>query len=101
VKAGQVSMQAEGGRSNEQVEAEFAARGKAVILGERLKAAALRLNPGLPEDVIDPRRAMNLVAANREFDSLLRDGITDLRSCQPRQEVGGIDTRPRWRSANG
>jgi hypothetical protein len=94
VKAGQVSMQAEGGRSNEQVEAEFAARGKAVILGERLKAAALRLNPGLPEDVIDPRRAMNLVAANREFDSLLR-------SCQPRQEVSGIDTRPRWRSANG
>jgi type I restriction enzyme, R subunit len=54
-----------------------------VILHERLKAAALRLNPGLPEDVIDealarltePRRAMSLVAANREFDGLLRDGI--------------------------
>ena len=54
-----------------------------VILHERLKAAALRLNPGLPEGVIDealarltePRRAMSLVAANREFDGLLRDGI--------------------------
>lgn len=54
-----------------------------VIFHDRLKAAALRLNPGLPEDVIDealarltdPRRAMNLVAANREFDSLLRNGI--------------------------
>lgn len=53
------------------------------IFHERLKAAALRLNPGIPEAAIDealalltdPRRAMHPVAANREFDALLRDGI--------------------------
>src|SRR6266568_4497235 len=54
-----------------------------VILHDRLKTAALRLNPGIPEAAIDealarltePRRAMSPVAGNREFDGLLRDGI--------------------------
>jgi type I restriction enzyme, R subunit len=54
-----------------------------VIFGDRLREAALRLNPGIPETAIDQalaqltdkRRAMSLIAANREIDSLLRDGI--------------------------
>lgn len=54
-----------------------------VILADRLKAAAVRLNPQLPESVIDEalarfcdrRSAMTLIAANRELDGLIRDGI--------------------------
>jgi len=54
-----------------------------VILAERLKDAALRLNPGIPEVAIDEalarltdkRHAMSPIAANREIDSLIRDGI--------------------------
>lgn len=54
-----------------------------VILKDRLMAAALRLNPGIPEPVVegalarlcDPRRAMSLIEANREVDALIRDGI--------------------------
>lgn len=54
-----------------------------VLLPVRLKAAALKLNPHIPELVVDSalarladrRQAMSLVAANREVDGLLRDGI--------------------------
>lgn len=54
-----------------------------VLLPARLKAAALRLNPHIPEPVViaaltrlaDRRQAMSLAAANREVDGLLRDGI--------------------------
>jgi len=54
-----------------------------VILADRLKRAALRLNPQLPESAIeealahfcDRRPAMTLIAANRELDGLIRDGI--------------------------
>lgn len=54
-----------------------------VIFGERLKEAALRLNKGIPESAIDDalailtdkRHAMSAIAANREIDCLLRDGI--------------------------
>jgi len=54
-----------------------------VILRDRLKAAALRLNPGLPEAAIDQalailtdyRHAISRIAANREVDGLIRDGI--------------------------
>lgn len=54
-----------------------------VLLPQRLKAAALRLNPQIPEATVDEalarltdrRQAMSLVAANREVDGLLRDGI--------------------------
>ena len=54
-----------------------------VLLPHRLKAAALRLNPQIPEATVDEalarladrRQAMSLVAANREVDGLLRDGI--------------------------
>ncbi len=54
-----------------------------VILRPRLREAALRLNPQLPEAVLDDaldtlcdrRVAMSAVAANREVYALLRDGI--------------------------
>lgn len=54
-----------------------------VLLPARLKAAALKLNPDIPEATIDTalarladrRQAMSLVAANREVDALLRNGI--------------------------
>ena len=54
-----------------------------VILSDRLKAAAIRLNPGLPEAAIDKalailtnkRYAMSAISANREVDGLIRDGI--------------------------
>src|SRR5690349_11705818 len=54
-----------------------------VTLVDRVKEAALRLNPGIPVNVIEDalekllerRRAMSLVAANKEVYDLLRDGI--------------------------
>lgn len=54
-----------------------------VILGDRLHAAARRLNPQIPDAELEQalaqfaerRQAMTLVAANRELDALLRDGI--------------------------
>jgi type I restriction enzyme R subunit len=54
-----------------------------VILLDRAKQAAIRLNPYIPENAIDDalerlvdrRQAMSFVAANQEVYSLLRDGI--------------------------
>jgi len=54
-----------------------------VIFGDRLRAAAIRLNPGIPETAVDQalerltdkRPAMSPIAANREIDGLIRDGI--------------------------
>ena len=54
-----------------------------VIFQDRLKAAAIALNPGIPESAIDDalkqlcdkRRAMSDIAANREVDALIRDGV--------------------------
>jgi type I restriction enzyme R subunit len=54
-----------------------------VIFYDRLKAAAIELNPDIPESAIedalrsvcDRRQAMSLIAANRELDSLIRDGV--------------------------
>jgi len=54
-----------------------------VILADRLRAALERLNPQVPAEVLDqalaelllPRTAMTLVAANRQMDALLRDGV--------------------------
>src|SRR5262245_52521008 len=54
-----------------------------VILLDRVKEAAIRLNPKIPVTAIDDalekllgrRHAMSLVAANREIYNLLRDGI--------------------------
>jgi type I restriction enzyme, R subunit len=54
-----------------------------VLLPARLKGAVLKLNPHIPESAVDGalarladrRQAMSLIAANREVDALLRDGI--------------------------
>lgn len=54
-----------------------------VVFHDRLKAAALRLNSDLPEAAVDLalskltdlRGAMTTIAANREIDTLIRDGI--------------------------
>lgn len=54
-----------------------------VILLDRVRAAAVKLNPNTPAEVIeraletlaDRRLAMSLIAANRELDGLIRDGI--------------------------
>ncbi|KAB0576289.1 type I restriction endonuclease subunit R [Ideonella dechloratans] len=54
-----------------------------VILADRLRAALERLNPQAPAHAVDqalaqlvqPRTAMSLVAANREMDTLIRDGV--------------------------
>jgi len=54
-----------------------------VVFADRLRNAALRLNPHIPESAIDDalakllekRQAMTAVAANREIDMLIRDGI--------------------------
>lgn len=54
-----------------------------VILQDRLKEAAVALNPDIPEPAIDDalrefcdrRQAMSSLAANRELDSLIRDGV--------------------------
>lgn len=54
-----------------------------VILTGPLRAALERLNPQAPASAVDealaqvlqPRTAMSLVAANRELDSLIRDGV--------------------------
>lgn len=54
-----------------------------VVLHDRLKEAAIALNPAIPESAIDDalkqlcdkRRAMSSIAANREVDALIRDGV--------------------------
>lgn len=54
-----------------------------VILASRLRAAVERLNPQAPAQAVDqamaqllmPRTAMSLAAANREMDALIRDGV--------------------------
>ncbi|MBW8843748.1 MAG: type I restriction endonuclease subunit R [Burkholderiales bacterium] len=54
-----------------------------VILADRVRAALERLNPQAPAQAVDqalaellrPRTAMSLVAANREMDGLIRDGV--------------------------
>jgi type I restriction enzyme R subunit len=54
-----------------------------VIFRDRLKAAAVSLNPDIPETAIDDaveklcdrRQAMASIVANRELDGLMRDGV--------------------------
>ena len=54
-----------------------------VVFHDRLKAAAVRLNPGIPETALDQalaqlterRYAMSPILANREIDRLIREGI--------------------------
>ena len=70
-----------------------------VIFSDRLKAAALRLNPALPEAAIDKalvvltnkRYAMSAIAANYEVDGLIRNGIEiDYENTQGRTEHGRV-----------
>jgi type I restriction enzyme R subunit len=54
-----------------------------VIFRDRLKAAAVHLNPDIPEAAIDDaveqlcdrRQAMASIVANRELDGMMRDGV--------------------------
>ncbi len=64
-----------------------------VILYERLRAAVIDLNPAIPEAAIedalkrlcDKRQALSPIAANREVDSLIRDGLrVEFRDTQGR-----------------
>lgn len=66
-----------------------------VIFLERLREAAVRLNPRIPEPVIDDalarlmdkRRAMSPVTANREVEGLIRDGIpVEIENAQGQNE---------------
>src|SRR5207247_11359439 len=68
-----------------------------VILVDRVREAAIRLNPTIPakaiedalEKLLDRRQAMTLIAANQEVYSLLRDGIPvefDNAKGQPQKE---------------
>lgn len=70
-----------------------------VVFHDRLRAAALRLNPTLPSTVIDealatltdPRIVLSLIAANREIDGLLRDGIpVEYGNAMGRKEHGRV-----------
>ena len=67
-----------------------------VIFYDRLKAAALRVNPSIPETAIDTaletltnkRQSMSPIAANREIDGLIRDGIpTEYENVQGKTET--------------
>jgi len=67
-----------------------------VIFHDRLKRAAVALNPGIPEPVIDDalkrihdrRQAMTMLAANRELEPLIRDGVrVEFRDAQGRDRT--------------
>jgi len=70
-----------------------------VIFSDRLKAAAIRLNPSLPAEAIaqgleiltNKRQFMSPIAANREIDRLIRDGIPiEYENVQGRTEHGKV-----------
>ncbi|AFZ26845.1 type I site-specific deoxyribonuclease, HsdR family [Cylindrospermum stagnale PCC 7417] len=70
-----------------------------VIFSDRLQSAAIRLNPSLPADAIaqgletltNKRHLMSPIAANREIDRLIRDGIPiEYENAQGRTEHGKV-----------
>jgi type I restriction enzyme, R subunit len=70
-----------------------------VIFYDRLRAAALKLNPDLPPSIVDTaltqlldhRVALSLVSANQEIDGLVRDGIpVEYSNAQGRKEHGRV-----------
>jgi len=70
-----------------------------VLLHNRLRAAAVRINPALPPaamdlaltQLTDLRLALPLVTANQEIDGLLRDGIpVEYANAQGRKEHGRV-----------
>jgi len=74
-----------------------------VILGDRLKDACLRLNPDIPEVVIDEvvervmdrRSAMSAIDANKELYKFIRDGVPveyeDINGVKQNEDVKLID----------
>jgi type I restriction enzyme, R subunit len=81
-----------------------------VILADRVREAAVRLNPKIPapaiesalEKLLDRRQAMSLVAANQKIYNLLRDGIPvefDDAKSKPQKERVYLQSRSRVRSA--
>lgn len=75
-----------------------------VILPEQLRAACIRLNPQVPEEVIDTqvipkitdrRGAMSAINANRELDALIRYGVSvefeDADGIRQQEDVRLID----------
>ena len=84
-----------------------------VILADRLRDACLALNPAIPPEVIDTqvlprvtdrRNAMSPLAANRELDSLIRDGVPvafeDTDGVKQQEVVKLIDFLPNNSKAN-
>jgi type I restriction enzyme, R subunit len=70
-----------------------------VVFHDRLKAAAVRLNPYIPKAAIDQalsiltarRGAMTTIAANREIDTLIRDGIpVEYENAKGKKENGRV-----------
>lgn len=70
-----------------------------VIFADRLLEAGVRLNPGIPEAAVDEalsqladrRRAMSPIAANREIDGQIRDGIpVEYENDEGRTEQGRV-----------
>lgn len=74
-----------------------------VILDDRLTSACLRLNPSIPasviesvvEKIMDRRGAMSSIAANRELDNLIRNGVPvsfdDVQGVKQNETVRLID----------
>src|SRR5438067_2362156 len=70
-----------------------------VLLLDRLRDAALRLNPSLPASAIDSalekladhRTALSLTSANQKIDGLIREGIpVEYSNAQGRKEHGRV-----------
>lgn len=71
-----------------------------VILADRVRAALERLNPQAPTQALDqalaqlllPRTAMTLVAANREMEGLIRDGVPVTYKAETGPQAGQMVT---------
>ena len=83
-----------------------------VILVDRVREAAIRLNPDIPataiedalEKLLDRRQAMTLIAANREIYGLLRDGIPvefdNAQGVRQQEQVRLLDFNPATQDNN-
>lgn len=83
-----------------------------VILVDRVREAAMRLNPDVPataiedalDKLLDRRQAMTLIAANREIYGLLRDGIPvefdNAQGVRQQEQVRLLDFNPATQDNN-
>jgi type I restriction enzyme R subunit len=83
-----------------------------VILVDRVREAAIRLNPDIPaaaiedalDKLLDRRQAMTLIAANREIYGLLRDGIPvefdNAQGVRQQEQVRLLDFNPATQDNN-